>query len=133
MFIDSGEFLVGAIVELGEPFVVDPHQRQNRGVQIGNVRPFLDVGKPQFVGGADRLTALHSAAGKPHRKSQPVVIAPGVVDSFSSATGAPFETWRDSTRPLAGGVHDRTAQCSECSGVTRGDGTSPIATSGGDL
>ncbi len=49
-------------------------------MQVGDVPGIVNRHKPQFVGPADRLTALYAGACKPHAEAEPLVIAARLAD-----------------------------------------------------
>ena len=64
--VHVGEPEVAAAVAERQFLVVDPHQVQDRGVQVVHVHAVLDGIHPEFVGRSVNVSALHSAAGEPH-------------------------------------------------------------------
>ena len=48
-----------------------------------DVRAILDAAETQLVGRADGLAPFDRAAGQPHRKAVPVVIAARLADAFA--------------------------------------------------
>ncbi len=69
--------------------MVEAHEVQDRGVQVGDVARFIDGREAEFIRRADGLATAHAGSGEPHREAVPVVIAAGFVDSLAgrSATG----------------------------------------------
>ena len=55
--------------------MVEPHQGQQRGVQVGGVHSALDGVDAVLVGGAVAETVLDAGAGEPHRVAGDVVVA----------------------------------------------------------
>ena len=72
---DVGQAEIAAGVAIGQLLVIEPHQRQQRGMQIGRVHASFDRVQAVFVGGAVRESALHARAGQPHRIAGDVVVA----------------------------------------------------------
>ena len=81
--LDAGEFLIQALMEISKLVVVQPHEVQDRGVQIAHVRSVFHRAKAKFIRGADGLATLHSRAGQPHAEAMPVVVTAGFVDAFA--------------------------------------------------
>ena len=61
LWLNTSEPLIGATVEVGQEFVIQPHQMQDRSVQFRDVAGPLDGLKPEFVGSANRASATDSA------------------------------------------------------------------------
>ena len=55
--------------------MVEAHQGQQRGVQVGGVHPAFDGVQAVLVGGAVGEARLHAGAGQPHRVAGDVVVA----------------------------------------------------------
>ena len=51
--------LVQSLVEVRQPCVIEAHQMQNCGVQVGNVARIFHGFETKFVGGADGLASFH--------------------------------------------------------------------------
>ena len=60
VFVDAGEAPVQAIVEVGQAAVVEAHQVQDRGVQVGDMTALFDGGEAQFIRGPHCLAAGRS-------------------------------------------------------------------------
>ena len=74
-FTHVGQAEVAAGVAVGELFVVEAQQVQDRGVQVVDVDLVFDGGEAEFVGGAVDVAALDAAAGQPHGEAVVVVVA----------------------------------------------------------
>ena len=72
---DVGETEVATVEAIRQLFVVEPHQVQQRGVQIVDVDLLLDRLVAERISGSVMESALHSAAGHPDRESVWVVVA----------------------------------------------------------
>ena len=59
----AGEFLVEALIEISQPIVVEAHQVQYRGVQVGNVMSVFDAQEAQFIGCAETDAARPRLSG----------------------------------------------------------------------
>ena len=70
-----GEAHVAAAVVVGEAFVVEAHQVQNRGVQIVDGLAVFDGAVAEVVGGADDGAAFDARARQPEREAVGVVVA----------------------------------------------------------
>ena len=73
--VDVGQAEIAAGVAVGELFVVEAQQVQDRRVQIVDVDVVLDGREAELVGGAVDVAALHAAAGQPHREAVVIVVA----------------------------------------------------------
>ena len=60
-----------ALVEERQAFVVEAHEVQDRGVQVGDVARFIHSGEAEFIGRADRLAAASAGSGGPHQSEKP--------------------------------------------------------------
>ncbi len=69
-----GQAEVAAGVVVGQHLVVEPHEGQERGVQVGRVHPAFDGMDSVLVGRAVRIPLLHAGAGEPHRVAGDVVV-----------------------------------------------------------
>src|SRR5579864_3240351 len=85
---DPCEALVEPLIKEAERFVIEPHQVQDRGMQVRNVATLLDGPKAQLVGRTDRLAPLHASPREPHRKTVPVVVAPRLPHPFAGRCAA---------------------------------------------
>ena len=85
---DIGQAEVAAGVAVGEAFVIEAEQVQDRGVQVVNVDLVLGRVVAVVVGAAVAQAALHAAAGQPHRKAFGVVVA--AVFAFDDGSAAEF-------------------------------------------
>src|SRR5262245_30611419 len=88
--LDARQPLIEALVKVRQPAVVQSHQVQDRGVQVGNVIWLLGSAEAEFVGGADRLTSLDAGAGEPHAETERIVIAARPADAFAGRSPAEF-------------------------------------------
>ena len=70
-----GQAEVAAGVAVGELFVVEAQQVQDRGVQVVDVDLVLDRLEAELVGRAVDVAALDAAAGQPHGEAVVVVVA----------------------------------------------------------
>ncbi len=70
-----GQAEIAAGVAVGQPFVVEAQQFQERGVQVVYVDLVLDGLEAEFVGGAVHLAAFDAASGEPHAEAVMIVIA----------------------------------------------------------
>jgi len=75
MVLHAGEPLIQALVKIRQQPMVQPHQVQDRRVQVGDVAWLLDRAEAELVGGADGLAALDARAGEPDAEAEWVVIA----------------------------------------------------------
>ena len=66
--MNVGQTIVSTGVTVRQPLVVEPHQVQDRGVQIVNVHRFFNRLKTKLIGRPVGRTPLHSTPGKDHRK-----------------------------------------------------------------
>ena len=73
--VDIGQTEVTAGVAVGQSFVVETHEVQNRRVQVMNVHRVLDSLKTKFIGRAVDDSPLHPATGEDHREAGRVVVA----------------------------------------------------------
>src|SRR5262249_30076713 len=73
--MDVSEPEVAARVTVGEGFVVEAEEVEDRGVQVVDVDGVLDGLEAEFVGGAMDMAPLDAAAGQPHGKGVVVVVA----------------------------------------------------------
>ena len=73
--MDVGQAEVAARVAVGEPGVVQPHQVQDRGVQVVDVDGVFGDLVAVFVGAAVAEAALDSAAGEEAGETTAVVVA----------------------------------------------------------
>ena len=70
-----GETEIAAGVAISEARVVEAHELQDRGVKIVDVDRLIYGPEAELVRRAVYVTALHAAAGHPHRESVVVVVA----------------------------------------------------------
>ena len=90
-FFDAGEAGVEAAEGVGEAFVVDAEDVEDRGVEVAEVdRVFGDV-VAEVVGAAVFDAGLHAAAGEPDGEAAAVVVAAHV--------GSPSLPWLKTVRP----------------------------------
>jgi hypothetical protein len=75
--------LIQSLVEIRQPTMIQAHQMEDGGVQIGDVRSVFDGIEAEFVGGADGLATLDSGAGEPHGKAEGIVIAAGAIQALA--------------------------------------------------
>ena len=76
-----------ALAAEGEFHGIDAHRREHRCVQVVDVQAILDGVQADLVGRADRLAAVDSAAGEPHREAVGVVVAAVSLFAHRSAVG----------------------------------------------
>src|SRR5436190_4426047 len=83
--------LVASVVRIGELFVVEPEQMQDRGVNVVHVARRVDGLHADLVGRSNHLTALDAAARHPHRETPRIVIASGalLVEGRAAELAAP--------------------------------------------
>ena len=62
-------------VTIGQSFVVDSHQMQNRGMQIMNVNAIVNGAESKFISFTIRLAAFYTASCEPRCESIMIVIA----------------------------------------------------------
>ena len=74
MTVDVGQAKVATSVEVGERFVVYSHGVEKRGVKIVDVDTVSSRIVSKVVGLSMMVSGLHSATGKPGRKSVGIVI-----------------------------------------------------------
>ena len=67
---------VAAVVPVRQPQVIQPHQVQDRRVQVGDVAGIFDGAEAELIRCADRLAATDASSRQPHRKPVPVVVPP---------------------------------------------------------
>jgi hypothetical protein len=72
---DVGEAEFSSLNAIRQPLVVDPHEMQNRRVQVTDLDGMFDGLKSQVVGGAVGDSRFDAAAGQPKRSSERMVIA----------------------------------------------------------
>src|SRR5437016_4888857 len=84
----AGETLVEALVEVGQFSVIQAHEVEDGGVEIGDVAAVFDGFEAEFVGGTDGLAALDAGAGEPHREAVRVMIASGLSDALAGGSSA---------------------------------------------
>src|SRR6185437_4589337 len=73
----DGRAFVAAIVEQGQPVMIDTQTMKNGRVQIVDVNAVLDRIQTDVVGGAVRDAAFDAAAGQPNGKAKRIMIASG--------------------------------------------------------
>src|SRR5689334_13616903 len=84
----AGEPLIQALVEVSQLRMIQAHQVQNGGVEIGHVTRFFDGLETDLVRRPDRLASLHAGSREPHGKAMPVVIAPRLTHSLTGRRAA---------------------------------------------
>src|SRR4051812_43265984 len=72
---DVGQAEIAAQVGVSQLGVLQAKQREDAGVEIVEVNGISDGPQPEFVGGADDLATLDSAAGHPDREAIRIVVA----------------------------------------------------------
>src|SRR5215467_14065384 len=65
---NSGEALVQSLIEVRKPRMIQAHEMQNCGVQIGHVTRVFHSLETKLVGGPDCLASFQSCTGEPHAK-----------------------------------------------------------------
>ena len=85
---DSGQAVIEALVEVGQSRVVQAHQVENRGVEVGDMATVVDGIETELVGRSNGLAALDPRTGQPHCETVGIVIAAGLVDSFAGRSPA---------------------------------------------
>ena len=87
---DIREAEVAAGVAVGEFFVVDAEQVQERGVHIVDVHLVALGVEAVIVGGAVGEAAFHAGTGHPHSKAPRVVVAPVHAGALHGGCAAEF-------------------------------------------
>jgi hypothetical protein len=72
---DVGQTLIAAVVSNSQSSVIRAQQMQDRRVKVIDADSLVDGFHPEFIGGADGLTAANSAAGQPHCVAVRIVVA----------------------------------------------------------
>ena len=67
--------LGAAVVKIGEDFVVETEEVENRGVEVMDVRPVLDSAEANLVGGANDSAGFCAATGHPDGKAPGIMVA----------------------------------------------------------
>ena len=70
-----GQAEVSAAVAIGQAFVIETQQVQDRGVQVVDVDGVLGGHVAELIGVAVGETTFHAAAGEPHREASAVMIS----------------------------------------------------------
>src|SRR5262245_1049045 len=73
--VHVGEPEVAARVAVGQLLVIEPHEMQDRGVEVVDVDFLFAHGRPNFIGRAISESALDPAAGQPGRENGRVMAA----------------------------------------------------------
>ena len=73
--VDVGEPARCAVVVIGEPFVVEAEQVEDRRVEVVNVDDVFDGLVAEFVGGAEAEPVLDAGAGEPGGEALGVMVA----------------------------------------------------------
>ena len=90
--LHPGQALLQSHVGIGQALMVDPHQMQDRGVQVTDMARLFHCGKAQFVRRANRLSSFDTRTGQPHRKAVPIVIASRFINTFTGGCTTKFTT-----------------------------------------
>ncbi len=77
--VNVGQPVVAAFVAVGELFVIDAHQVQQRGVEVMHMHGIAHDVVAKLVGLAVDEPALEAAAGHPDGEAARMVIAPEIV------------------------------------------------------
>ena len=64
-------------MKIGETIGIEPHQVQDRGVQVLDVEAVFHSLRSEFIGGSDGGATLDTSTCHPHRETVGVVVAPG--------------------------------------------------------
>ena len=75
--VDVGQSKISARVSISEPFVVEAHQVQHRGVQIVNVRSIFHSLVAELVCAPPGYASFYATACQPDAESMMIVIATG--------------------------------------------------------
>ena len=78
---DVGQAVITAGVAVGQAFVVEAEEMQDRRVEVVDVDFILDRSKAEFVGRSVSGTALHAGPREPRREAEMIVVA--AIASFS--------------------------------------------------
>ncbi len=78
-FLDAGEFVVEAAVEVGQVMRIEAGQVQDRGVQVADVAAVDDRFVAELVGLAITGPPLHAAARHPVEEALRVMVAAAVL------------------------------------------------------
>ncbi len=85
---DSGQTVIEALVEVGQSRVVQAHQVEDGGVEVGDMATVVDGIETELVGRSNGLATLDPRTGQPHCETVGIVIAAGFVDSFAGRSPA---------------------------------------------
>ena len=80
---NAGQALIEALVKISQLGVIQTHEVQDGGVEVGNVAAIFDGPEAQFIGAADALAAFDAGTGQPHRESMRVMIPAELANSFA--------------------------------------------------
>ena len=75
MPLDIGQTEIAPRITIGEAFVIEAEEVQDRGVQIVDMDTFLDGAVAELVGGAVDVAPFDAAAGEEHGEAPVIVIA----------------------------------------------------------
>ena len=106
MAMHVGESVVAALEAEGHLLVIQPHQMQDRRVQIVDVYRVLDDLMSEFIGFSVGHTRLEPGTGHPHGKCVSLMISSG--DRLLSAQANPLSDRRPAE--LGGTNHKRLIQ-----------------------
>ena len=70
-----GQAKIAAGVTIGERFVIEAEEVEDRGVEVVDMHPFLDRAEAELVGRSVDVSAFHPSARHPHRKAVMIVVA----------------------------------------------------------
>ena len=72
--------------------MIDSHQVQDRGMQIGDMTAFLDSLETEFVGGTHGLSAPNATTGQPDAETEWIMIAARAPFAFAGRCAPKFAT-----------------------------------------
>ena len=84
--------LIQSLIKKCQSRVVQAHQVENRGMQIGDVARVLNRPKAQLIRCTDRLPSFDARSRQPHAETVRVVISPGFADTFAGRRAAKLST-----------------------------------------
>ena len=76
MAVDIGEAVIAAAMPVGQSFVIEAHDVQDRRVQVVDVDLVLHGVPAEFVGRPVDVAGANAAPGHPHGEPEGVVLAP---------------------------------------------------------
>ena len=72
---DVGQAVITAGVAVGQAFVVEAEEMQDRRVEVVDVDFILDRSKAEFVGRSVSRATLHAGSREPRREAEMIVVA----------------------------------------------------------